>query len=109
MQIIIRSSLIAKNASGISGSIVSLPLRSARLNRPSDLENRFIVTRDYCPHGSCGYLVVKSILSDPLKINLTLLDICVKLLRSMCIVYDILPVGRRHRFNYQLPHKVTTI
>ena len=44
MQIIIRSSLMAKNASGISGSIVSLPLRSARLNRPSDVENRFIVT-----------------------------------------------------------------
>ena len=54
MQIIIRSSLIAKNASGISGSIVSLPLRSARLNRPSDVENRFIVTWDYCPLGSCG-------------------------------------------------------
>ena len=44
MQIIIRSFLIAKNASGISGSIVSLPLRAARLNRQSDVENRFIVT-----------------------------------------------------------------
>ena len=42
MQIVIGSSLIAKIASGISGSIVYLPLRSARLNRLSDVETIFL-------------------------------------------------------------------
>ena len=34
---------IAKIASGISGSIVYLPLRSARLNRLSDVETIFLL------------------------------------------------------------------
>ena len=56
---------MAKNASGISGSIVALPLRSARINRPSDVEDRFIITQDYFPFQGPVVLVVKRVALSP--------------------------------------------